>query len=265
MIELVIVQSGTPPKRITLSPGTYGLGRGDTNDIVLDDKEVSRLHAQLLLDDDTVVVRDLGSGNGTFVAGRAVRSAVVSIGSEIEISPFVLTLERASKPTYSAWMEGIEGPAEGRTFPMAGKALSVGRHEDQDVRLDDAGVSRSHAMLVLRDGVWSVRDNGSANGLYLNGQRLKEAVLGTGDILRIGNSRLRFLVREEEEEIDLEDDPKTVVNRAPLLLDDPAPFQQSPNQPLEASGSDANAAVAVVVAVLVAMTGLVLLYAANVQ
>jgi pSer/pThr/pTyr-binding forkhead associated (FHA) protein len=215
MIDLVIARPGGVPHRMKLSAGTYVLGRADTNEIVLDDKEVSRKHAQLLIDGDVVVVRDLGSGNGTFVGGRAVRESVVAPGAEIEIAPFSLSFTVAvAKP--EARLDGVEGPVKGRRFVLTGDALSVGRHEEQDVHLDDSGVSRSHAMLVRRGEAWSVRDNGSANGIFVNDRRVRDAVLSSGDLLRIGNCVLRFVpAAEPEQEVELDEDPATVVLRSP--------------------------------------------------
>lgn len=215
MIELVIARSGSTPQRLRLSAGTYVMGRAEQADIVLDDKEVSRKHAQLLIDGDTVFVRDLGSGNGTFIGGRSVRESVVAPGAEIDITPFSISFTVVgAAPAGGPFLEGIDGPAAGRRFPLKGDAMSIGRHEEQDIHLDDVGASRNHAMLIRRGETWSVRDNGSANGLFLNGQRVRDGILRAGDVVRIGNSRLRFVLPSDEQEVDLDDDPATVVLRS---------------------------------------------------
>jgi pSer/pThr/pTyr-binding forkhead associated (FHA) protein len=192
MIELVIVKAEEPPWRLALQGGSYGLGRGETNEIVLDDKEVSRRHARVIVEGDGVVVKDLDSGNGTYVAGRAVREAAVAVGGEIEIVPFRIRVARSGQPNRAYWLECIRGDSKGRRYAMTGDAMSIGRHEDQDVHIDDPGASRSHAMLVCRGGTWSVRDNQSANGILVNDRGVKEAQLSAGDVIVIGDTMLRF-------------------------------------------------------------------------
>lgn len=54
---------------VTLAVGEHVIGRGVGCDVVIDDKTVSRIHAALVVRDDGVVVRDLGSRNGTWVNG----------------------------------------------------------------------------------------------------------------------------------------------------------------------------------------------------
>jgi pSer/pThr/pTyr-binding forkhead associated (FHA) protein len=62
----------------------------------------------------------------------------------------------------------------------------------------DAGVSRRHAILAYRDGIWTAEDLGSANGTYLNGRRLvaqTPAQLSNGDELVCGTLRMRVEIR----------------------------------------------------------------------
>ena len=71
----------------------------------------------------------------------------------------------------------------------------IGRSSMADIRLDDATVSRRHALVVLTDeGELKALDDRSLNGLYVNGERVEWAPLGDGDELEIG--RYRFFVIE---------------------------------------------------------------------
>ena len=71
----------------------------------------------------------------------------------------------------------------------------IGRSSVADIRLDDATVSRRHALVVLTDeGELKALDDRSLNGLYVNGERVEWAPLGDGDELEIG--RYRFFVIE---------------------------------------------------------------------
>jgi len=98
--------------------------------------------------------------------------------------------------------EGVDGPAlivrsgggrAGETFPLDGDRIEVGRNPNADVFLDDVTVSRSHAVLSRDDGGYSIEDNGSLNGTYVNRRRVERAKLESGDEVQIGKYRLTYL------------------------------------------------------------------------
>jgi hypothetical protein len=70
------------------------LGRGRDCDVVLDDKNVSRRHAELVRHGDGFVLRDLDSTNGSAVNGRRVRQADVKAGDLISLGTVTLRLEQ---------------------------------------------------------------------------------------------------------------------------------------------------------------------------
>ncbi len=66
------------------------IGRWDDNDVVIDDRWVSRYHAQVRREGDAYVVQDLGSKNGTLVNGRRIAGPLnLSDGDEIQVTPLV--------------------------------------------------------------------------------------------------------------------------------------------------------------------------------
>lgn len=69
-------------------------------------------------------------------------------------------------------------------------AVRLGRGPDNDIVLDDAGVSRVHGRLAPRMGTWIFQDLGSSNGSLLNGHPVTEVALGIGDELRLGGTLL---------------------------------------------------------------------------
>ena len=62
----------------------------------------------------------------------------------------------------------------------------LGRHSRADIRLAFPEVSRRHARVVFRDGQWRIVDLDSLNGVWINGERMHDAVLYQGDCVRIG-------------------------------------------------------------------------------
>jgi len=90
----------------------------------------------------------------------------------------------------------IKSPAltEGDEWDLDSSPLTLGRSSQNDIQIDrDEYASSTHARIEpRRDGVW-VEDIGSTNGTYLNGIRLtRPKRLTSGDIVRIGETELRY-------------------------------------------------------------------------
>jgi pSer/pThr/pTyr-binding forkhead associated (FHA) protein len=91
------------------------------------------------------------------------------------------------------------GPEAGKTFMLsAGGVYIIGR-EGADIVIDDAKVSRKHAELGLYGPeAWVLRDLASTNGTALNDRRVdNRAQLKHWDLIRVGDTRLRFAVVEK--------------------------------------------------------------------
>jgi pSer/pThr/pTyr-binding forkhead associated (FHA) protein len=85
------------------------------------------------------------------------------------------------------------GPNAGSTFLLQGGSAAVGRDTESAVFLDDVTVSRRHATVERREGDgWFVRDVGSLNGTYVNGEQVDETKLASGDEVQIGKFKLTF-------------------------------------------------------------------------
>lgn len=84
----------------------------------------------------------------------------------------------------------LEGP--GVTIPLSGGSILIGRDPDAQVIVDDPVVSRQHARLqVTAEGLW-VQDLGSSNGTLVNGVAVTSSLMHPGDVLEIGDLRLRL-------------------------------------------------------------------------
>lgn len=85
------------------------------------------------------------------------------------------------------------GPNAGSTFMLDEGSTAVGRNPESAVFLDDITVSRQHGVIERRDdGAWFVRDVGSLNGTYVNGEQVDETKLASGDEVQIGRFKLTF-------------------------------------------------------------------------
>lgn len=105
-------------------------------------------------------------------------------------------------------------PAAGRPFVVTadGPTARIGRSVHCELRIDDPYASRIHAELVRDDGAVTVEDLASGNGTFLNGERVEGRVaVGVGDLLQIGNTRIRLLPADGSGDDDT--DPETYVAR----------------------------------------------------
>jgi pSer/pThr/pTyr-binding forkhead associated (FHA) protein len=90
------------------------------------------------------------------------------------------------------------GPNAGSTFLLDQETTTVGRSTEGDVFLDDVTVSRKHAIFERRaGGAWVVRDVGSLNGTYVNGEQVDETKLASGDEVQIGRFKVTFFAAGE--------------------------------------------------------------------
>jgi pSer/pThr/pTyr-binding forkhead associated (FHA) protein len=76
---------------------------------------------------------------------------------------------------------------------MDGDRLTLGTSPQNDLTLEDEMASRLHAVLEHYASGWAIRDLGSRNGTYVNGERLVgERALRPGDEIRVGDTRLVY-------------------------------------------------------------------------
>ncbi len=80
----------------------------------------------------------------------------------------------------------------GRTYDLKVEKTTVGRVADNTFEIPETSVSSHHAEILLRGNEVVVRDLNSTNGTYINGEKITEAVLKPGQILRLGTVEMRL-------------------------------------------------------------------------
>ena len=88
------------------------------------------------------------------------------------------------------------GSTEKRVFPFY-QRLTIGRQSTNDISIADRLVSKRHAVVGRVKGQTVVKDLGSRNGTFVNGDKVEKALLLSGDRLKIGGAMLRFFKQEE--------------------------------------------------------------------
>ena len=95
-------------------------------------------------------------------------------------------------PVGSALLVVQRGPGAGSRFLLDTDLVTVGRHPDSSIFLDDVTVSRRHAEFRRSEETFEVSDVGSLNGTYVNRDRIDAVTLTDGDEVQIGKYRLVF-------------------------------------------------------------------------
>ncbi|MGN6634704.1 MAG: FhaA domain-containing protein [Oryzihumus sp.] len=94
-------------------------------------------------------------------------------------------------PNDRPWLE-----VDGDRYPLMGAITVLGRDDSADVVLDDPGISRKHSEIrVTSDGphlVTSIRDLGSTNGTFVDGDRITSHRLEEGDRITVGRTTITF-------------------------------------------------------------------------
>ncbi len=100
-----------------------------------------------------------------------------------------------------AFLLVLSGPQLGTIFPLAAdRDLTLGRREDAEILIGDDGVSRMHATLRVDGERAILRDLGSANGTYVDGARVQEALLVNGSRVHLGlQTVLKFIFTDDLE------------------------------------------------------------------
>ena len=162
------------------------------------DPRISRRHARVWRDEDgRLSVEDLGSANGTFVNDARISAArVLESGDLVRVGSTVLEVTAGARQV--AERPSAEAPAvltisgEGRRLSVTDE-LVIGRGVSGEGRLsEDLELSRRHARVWREaDGRIMVEDLGSANGTFVNGERVRSPrQLDAGDKVRVGSTVL---------------------------------------------------------------------------
>src|SRR6185295_5331687 len=93
---LKIVSGDSPGAAFPIGSGNHRVGRADGNDLCMPDGSVSSAHCEIALDPSgNLVVRDLGSTNGTFIEGQRVREALVQPGQHLGLGNLEMVFENS--------------------------------------------------------------------------------------------------------------------------------------------------------------------------
>ncbi|MCA9114895.1 MAG: FHA domain-containing protein, partial [Planctomycetaceae bacterium] len=211
--RLVFRQADRPPVVKDILRPTTVIGSADHCNVRLQAPGILPVHTVLTLDGSELLLRDIGSRQGTLVNGERVSRHRLTDGDTVQIGPFPFVVE-ASLPVDGATDRGHDAPSSpSATDPAAtaggepaGTAQLV--HVSRDggrmvknlmrettlfgsargcsVQLAAEDIEPVHCMVTRDGGLLRLRDLRSRTGTFLNGERVTVAPLNDGDQLRIG-------------------------------------------------------------------------------
>ncbi|MDM8006754.1 MAG: FHA domain-containing protein [Phycisphaerae bacterium] len=97
-VVLVMFKDDGTSKEFPLSPGKTLVGRSEECDLRIPLPEISRKHSILMVTNNTVAVRDLGSANGTYVNNKRVTEQELAAGDHLVVGPVVFTVRVNGEP-----------------------------------------------------------------------------------------------------------------------------------------------------------------------
>ena len=230
-VKLQVVMSipGKDPREFEyeFEEDKISIGRDQDNEIQVPLSTVSRKHCILFRDEGEWYLEDLRSTHGTKHNGRPVGSGgkkLLRDGDTVDLIHFQITFQNAevASPDYSAektealarkmveevlasigkdggevpYVRVMNGPDEGKRFDIGidvSEAV-VGRGNDCDFQINDANISRRHA-IVRRD--WNeitIEDAGSKNGVVINERKIgRPTAMRDADEILLGAVRLTYI------------------------------------------------------------------------
>ncbi len=188
MAKLIVTSAEFSGKSISLDDKeVVVIGRDAGCDLVLDHPDVSRRHAEVRRTAQGFLLKDLGSTNGTLVAGVKVTEKLLSDGVEVVFGAVKVKAELPA-PAGATRVRTKVRPQAPRLVDAKGKAVElkkevtlVGREKGCDLVLGVESVSARHAELKITPQGILLKDLGSTNGTFVNGKKVKEALLKNGD------------------------------------------------------------------------------------
>ena len=210
---LAILDGPDKGKRFDLGDKPVTIGRSSDNAFVIQDQSVSRHHSLLVHRNGKFVLCDAGSSVGTKVNDNLIAKQTLTAGNTLTVGDTDFTLVKfesqavaqagpdtrsntvyGARPQAGVVLVAQTGPNAGNSFPLEEGINRLGRDPVScTVLLDDESVGRNHCVLQLNEGTVTVHDLGSANGTFINGNRLTGKELTSQDTVTIGGTKMVFI------------------------------------------------------------------------
>jgi pSer/pThr/pTyr-binding forkhead associated (FHA) protein len=218
--DKVIEKIVTEKKRITI-------GRAHDNDVVLENRGVSRKHALIEFNNNAAVIIDNESLNGTFVNNRKITEEVLRDDDVITIGKYTLIyhsdtsadhdpssefdgtmvlktkkqkklfendrIERQMVQKYGGSILVGEENADFSEFPLDREVITIGKAKFVHVKAKGWWLSGIQAKIVRQNNCYTIVNLGRKGKTKVNGEVVSKAVLKNGDLITVGNTTFKFV------------------------------------------------------------------------
>lgn len=174
----------------------YSIGSGSGCNLQLNDASIDETHARLITENNKLLLKDNRSASGSYVNGQRITQKEVLPGDLIRLGKVEIDVldprETLSQPILtdevlktrwklvadSSWLAGQE-------YLIPVTSATIGRASDCDIVIPGTHLSRQHAEFNIKDNALHIRDLGSANGTFINDERVIDGIALPGDRLRL--------------------------------------------------------------------------------
>ena len=112
----------------------------------------------------------------------------------------------AKAKTKRAYLFFLSGPLLGKLFPLEDGVTVLGRSPEADITINDSRISRSHVEITVDGEKVIIKDLGSTNGTFVNGERAAENILKADDKVQISPATIfKFSLADEDEKIAMDE------------------------------------------------------------
>jgi pSer/pThr/pTyr-binding forkhead associated (FHA) protein len=231
MPEIVVKYEDKVIERVVVQKKMISIGRTSGNDIVLDNKAVSRKHALIEFNESSALVMDNESVNGTFVNNRKVSEEVLKDNDQITIGKFDLIYHRdAPKETQLAYLDGTmvlktrkqrellekdkkaskiaevaggsvllgEAYTTQKRFPLNRPVITFGKSRFVNIPVKGFLVSRIQAKIIKDKDDFILVNLGRKGKIRVNGESIQRYRLKNDDLIEVGRSVFRFIKGKSE-------------------------------------------------------------------
>ena len=226
MPEIVVKYEDKVIERVVSQKKRISIGRTPDNDIVLENKAVSRKHALIEFDEDSALIIDNESLNGVFVNSRKITEEVLKDNDQITIGKFNLIYHRdAPKEARFADLDGTmvlktrkqrellekdkktrevakmaggsvlvgEAYTTRKQFPLNKPVITFGKSKFVNIPVKGFLVSRIQAKIIKDKDDFVLVNLGRKGKTKVNGESIQRYRLKNDDLIEVGRSVFRFI------------------------------------------------------------------------
>ena len=168
------------------------LGRDVNCQVQISDKIVSNQHAQLIFCEEGLFIQDLSSSNGTYLNRNKLdrnKLTRLNLHDKVQFSisdKIMISVTEFSTQEEAVYSDSILSKFKSKNIVVLGRDKNV-----CDIVIDNPTISRKHATIVKNKGAYIISDEGSTNGVFINGRKIRRSVTITkSDVIFIGSHKI---------------------------------------------------------------------------